>query len=236
MPSSSVTISRKLLGGLLMVVAGSLFLGGWGLGVLTTHVPPSRSASGTARSGSQPSTPSPVSNPFVAGTMFPFQQTTVDTLSGHPTHLAQGTKATVVMAMASWCLFCGYEDKWVWPTIAKTHGVVIDVVDVSPQGGIANPGPVSPPFHGADGVGGALSVSGMEATMRQYVHTYGLLGSPAIHVYVAPTAVQQAWHVAAFPSIAFVSASGTVTVAPPGAITLPQARTALAETMGHALS
>lgn len=232
----SITISRKLVGGLLAVVAGSLFLGGWAVGVLTAQ---SRSALAVKTAPSSPpphaAGTSTIPNPFVVGTSFPFTTSPVETLTGHVTHLAQGSRATIVMAMASWCLFCGYDDRYVLPALAKTPGVVVDIVDVSPQGGIADPGPETPPFHGHDGVGGPLTVSGMITTMRQYVHAYGLQGA-TIHVYVAPPTTQHAWHVAAFPSLAFINAQGTVVVTPPGAVSLPQGRTALAEVLGNSPS
>lgn len=227
----SITVSRKLVGGLLAVVAGSLFLGGWALGVLTAQ-PRSALTVKTAPSSppSHAAGTSTASNPFVVGTSFPFTTSQVETLTGHVTHLALGSRATIVMAMASWCLFCGYEDKYVLPVLARTPGVVVDIVDVSPQGGIADPGPATPPFHGHDGAGGPLTVAGMRTTMQHYVQTYGL-AKTAIHVYVAPTATQQAWHVSAFPSLAFLNARGTVVVAPPGALTIAQGRTALDEAL-----
>lgn len=134
------------------------------------------------------------------------------------------------MGMASWCLYCGYEDRWVLPALARTPGVTVDIVDVSPQGGIADPGPESPPFHGHDGHGGPLTAQGMEQTMRQYVRAYHLTGA-AIHVYVAPAATQKTWAVQSFPALAFVNWQGVVAVSSAGAQALPQARTDLAQTL-----
>jgi hypothetical protein len=147
------------------------------------------------------------------------------TLTGQPATLARGSKGTIIMAMASWCLYCGYEDKWVLPHLAQQPGVAIDIVDVSPQGGIADPGPQSPPFSGHDGVGSPESVSQMETTMQQYVKTFGTLSR--IHVYIAPTSVQNAWHISSFPTLGFVNANGRFTDTPPGALTLSQAQQAL---------
>jgi len=169
-----------------------------------------------------PGGPSP--SPWTIGQPAPWSAA-VNTLTGHPTHLARGPQGTIVMAMASWCLFCGYEDKWVWPAFAKAHPQwAIDIVDVSPEGGIADPGPQNPPFHGQDGVGGPLSVAGMQSVMQHYVHTYGLQ-APNIHVYVAPLATQSAWHIASFPTIYAMNAHGIVQQTTPGAVTLAQADT-----------
>lgn len=188
-----------------------------------TTTTPSPSPSATAGSGT--------SSPFKAGAAFPFH-TAVDTLHGQPTTLARGSRGTVVLAMASWCLFCAYEDKYVMPALAKTPGVAVDVVDVSPQGGIGDPGPQNPAFSGHDGSGGPLTVAGMEATMRQYVQTFGTLSAPNIHVYVAPTATQSAWNIQAYPTLAFLSANGRVAVAPGGAQTLSQAESDLRQAIG----
>ena len=149
--------------------------------------------------------------------------------TNRPAPLAHGRRLTIVMAMASWCHFCGYEDRWVWPTIIHMPGVAIDLVDVSPAGGMANPGPKTPPFSGTDGSGKPTTVLGMEAAMRQYVHAYHL--PPSIHVYVAPTSVQRSWRVDAFPTIWFVGPSGFVQSLRQGAWTLPQAETAVRQAL-----
>ena len=151
--------------------------------------------------------------------------TTVRTDTNRPVALARGKRLTIVMAMASWCHFCGYEDRWVWPTIIHTPGVAIDLVDVSSAGGVANPGPKTPPFSGTDGSGQPTNVRGMEAAMRHYVLAYHL--PPSIHVYIAPTSVQRGWHVDAFPTIWFVEPTGRVQSLRQGAWTLPQAETAV---------
>lgn len=167
--------------------------------------------------------PSPSSvTPWVIGRQAPWSAA-LTTLSGQSTHLARGTHGTIVMAMATWCLFCGYENKWVWPSLAQAHPHwAIDLVDVSPQGGIADPGPESPPFHGQDGIGGPLTVAQMRSVMSQYVHTYGIK-APNIHVYVAPTATQSAWQIRSFPTIYVIDAQGVVQQTTPGAVTASQA-------------
>ena len=133
--------------------------------------------------------------------------------------------------MASWCLYCGYEDKWVLPVLAKTPGVVIDVVDVSPHGGIANPGPQSPPFSGHDGTGGSLTTAGMAQTMQQYVQSFGTLNAPNVHVYVAPATTRRIWAVQQFPTLAFIGPAGRVAVLPAGAQTRHQAQADLTQTL-----
>lgn len=206
---------------LLAGALGGMALGGFGLGVLTAAHAPADAPSGgpgAARAGSPPA------SPFAVGAALP-QGRVLDALDGKPAALALGRKATVVMGMASWCLFCGYEDRWVLPALAREPGVAADVVDLSPQGGIADPGPQSPPFHGQDGTGGPLDTRGMLATMRHYVARYR--GMPGVHVYVAPAAVRSAWPVQGFPTLAFADRRGTVTQVVPGGLTLPQATAAL---------
>ena len=206
---------------------GSLVALGGGLvaGLVLGHGIHARAANHTIQHVSQAMT-----QPFSPGSATMFS-TVVESLSGHATALARGPKATVVMAMASWCRYCGYEDKWVLPQLAKTPGVAIDVVDVSPQGGIADPGPQNPPFSGHDGQGGPLTVAGMETTMQYYVTTFGTLSASNIHVYVAPQTTQSAWNIQSFPTLAFLGANGTVAVAPNGAQTLSQAQADLQQTL-----
>lgn len=207
--------------GVLAVVSGLLVIGGGAFSVLLTGVAPTT----TVAAGPPPATTAtPVpstssSTAFTLGHVFPFASQ-VMTLSGQPTTLAHGSKATIVMGMASWCKFCAYEDKYVIPAIAKTPGIAIDVVDVSPKGGIAQPGPENPAFTGLDGTGGPLTVAGMEQTMSRYVQNYGTLSAPNVHVYVASSATQTAWAVKEFPSFAFVNAAGRVMAAPAGGQTL----------------
>lgn len=229
---SGVSVSAKWITAL-AVAAGLGFIGGgFALGIwagLSTHPTATATTSATTPvSSSAGGTPS--GDPFVVGQTAPFS-TTVLTLHNQPTQLARGSRGTVIIAMASWCLYCGYEDKWVMPALAKTPGVAIDIVDVSPQGGIADPGPQNPPFSGHDGVGGTLSVPQMETTMQQYVKTFGTLSAANIHVYVAPAAVQSAWHVNSFPTLGFVNAKGRFVDAPPGALTIAQAQQTLQQTV-----
>lgn len=233
---SGLSVSTKWITAAAIAAGLGFVGGGFALGIwagLSTH---STAATATATtSAATPSRPSASGttsgDPFAVGQAAPFSATVL-TLHNHPTHLARGSRGTVIMAMASWCLYCGYEDKWVLPMLAKTPGVAVDIIDVSPQGGIADPGPQSPPFSGHDGVGGPLSVPQMETTMQQYVKTFGTLSAPNIHVYVATAAVQSAWHVNSFPTLGFVNAQGRFTNAPPGALTLSQAQ----QTLKQALS
>jgi hypothetical protein len=122
------------------------------------------------------------------------------------------------MAMATWCHFCGYEDRWVWPAILhRTPGVTVDLVDVSPAGGIANPGPFRPPFSGTDGSGRPTTETGMERALRTYVQVYHL--PPRMHAYVAQHPRQAPWNVAAFPTVWAINAHGTVVAHHVGALT-----------------
>ena len=184
----------------------------------------SGSGTGTGTGGS----PSTTTSAFTAGQAAPWS-TALETLKGQPAHLVRGTKGTLVVEMASWCLFCGYTDKYIVPLIAAMPGVAVDVVDVSPQGGIANPGPQSPPFSGHDGQGSAINTAQMATTMQQYVSTYGTL--TAAHVFVAPSATRSAWNIQSFPTLDWINASGKVVSSTPGALTIAQAQ-AQAKSLG----
>ncbi len=145
------------------------------------------------------------------------------TLQGKSTHLAIGRKATVVIAMATWCLYCGYMDRWVVPKVARMRGVRVDIVDVSPSGGIADPGPPTPPFHGSDATSPPpVDVAGMEAVLQQYMVEYDLSGDPGVSAYVAPQATRAAWKVTGFPTVAVLNAQGAVVWASQGGMTLSQ--------------
>lgn len=181
----------------------------------------SGSGSGTGTGTGTGGTPSTTTSAFTAGQAAPWS-TTLETLKGQPAHLVRGTKGTLVVEMASWCLFCGYTDKYIVPLIAAMPGVAVDVVDVSPQGGIANPGPQSPPFSGHDGQGSAINTAQMATTMQQYVSTYGTL--TAAHVFVAPSATRSAWDIQSFPTLDWINASGKVVSSTPGALTIAQAQ------------
>lgn len=211
--------NRRLVGSIVALGGGLV------VGLVLGHGIHARAANHTVHHVSQTMTRS-----FSPGSSTVFS-TVVESLSGHATPLARGPKATVVMAMASWCRYCGYEDKWVLPQLAKTPGVAIDIVDVSPQGGIAVPGPENPPFSGHDGQGGPLTVVGMEQVMRQYVQTFGTLNAPNVHVYVAPQTTQTAWNIQSFPTLAFLGANGQVVGAPDEALTLSQAQADLQQAL-----
>lgn len=192
-------------------------------GSSTGFTAPVKPGTTTTTTGSGGSTTPTAGGPFAVGRTANFH-TAVINLAGQKTTLARGTKGTIIMAMASWCLFCVYEDKWALPPLAKTPGVVIDIVDVSPQGGIADPGPKSPAFSGHDGTGGPITTATMVSTMNQYKKTFGSLNASNIHIYVAPRATQSAWNIQSFAMWAFVGAHGKTVVAPAGAQTISQAQ------------
>lgn len=232
MNAAPVMLSGRWATGLAVAAAVGFIGGGFALGVLAVGGPSGSSetaatatgAKAAAKPSTTPSTTATTSTgPFTVGQSFNFQ-TPVESLAGQTTTLAQGTKATVVLTMASWCLYCAYEDKWVMPDLAKTPGVVVDIVDVSPQGGIGDPGPQSPAFSGHDGTGGSLTVAQMVTTMQEYKKTFGTLNAANVHVYVAPSATRTAWNVQSFPTMGFMSGAGIVKVAPDGAQTLSQAQ------------
>lgn len=148
----------------------------------------------------------------------------VKTLAGKATTLAHGSHGTAVIMMASWCLYCGYDDAYVIPQLVKAlPGVTLDIVDVSPQGGIADHGPETPAFSGHDGTGSPITTVGMEKVMTQYTKTYHIPAS--VHVYVAPSATRTAWAVSAYPTWVFANGTGIVTKITPGALTTATAST-----------
>ncbi|MCY0878572.1 MAG: hypothetical protein OWU84_06510 [Firmicutes bacterium] len=148
-----------------------------------------------------------------------------------PAYLARGKRVTVVMLMASWCLYCAYVDKWVWPTVLKTPGLTLDLVDVSNHSGIGDPGPESPPFSGHDNVGPVVGARGMASTMRQYVKQFGLTAAN-VHAYVDPSGLSY-WHVEYFPTILIVDSQGHLFKRINGAIDQSEARALIREALSH---
>lgn len=173
-------------------------------------------AEAAASRGGAPST-----GPFLVGHAAPLAATLL-TPTGKPVRMAVGRRATVVMAMATWCKFCGYMDRWVLPSIARLPGVTVDVVDVSATGGIAHPGPRTPPFSGVDSQPTApLSVTGMERDLGHYASVYQLAHA-GIHVYLAPVTTQANWQIEGLPTIAILRPDGTVAKALTGGLPLSQ--------------
>lgn len=126
--------------------------------------------------------------------------------TGRPAHLTRGPKVTVVMLMASWCLYCAYVDRYSWPAVLNTPGLHLDVVDVSSYGGIGNPGPKTPAFSGHDNVGRRIGISGMRSVMTRYIRAFHL-ARPNVSVFVEPQS-QAYFHVQYFPTILFLNAKG----------------------------
>jgi len=128
--------------------------------------------------------------------------------TGKLSHLVRGSHMTIVMLMASWCLYCAYDDKYVWPTVIHTPGLVLDIVDVSSRSGIGDPGPYQPAFSGHDNPGPTVGVSGMRRTMTTYVQQFGLTASN-IHVFVDPEGMTY-FSVTMFPTVLFINQNGDV--------------------------
>ncbi len=153
--------------------------------------------------------------------VFPTNYHPVGLQSGKPTSLIRGRRLTVVMLMASWCLYCAYEDKYVWPRVLRRFpGVAIDVVDVSPKGGIGNPGPETPPFTGVDGRGPAIRVAGMRATMLTYEKQFNLR-TKRVRIFVDARGMEY-WRVTNFPTLLFVNHNGRIVKRVDGALTTNQ--------------
>ena len=178
------------------------------------------------------STPGPSSDALSPGASQGFSlAAVVQSPTGHVVSLARGKRATIVMAMATWCHYCAYEDRWVWPRLADRAGVAIDIVDVSPYRGIARPGPEYPAFSGTDGVLRPTNTAGMAAALRRYARRDRAAGATRLHWYVAPAATRRAWNVPVFPDTWFVASAAKRIVHQTGALTQVEARTALAEAL-----
>lgn len=63
--------------------------------------------------------PAATSSNSRATTLFPKSYRVVALQSGAFVPIVRGRRITVVMFMASWCLYCAYEDKYVWPAIVR---------------------------------------------------------------------------------------------------------------------
>ncbi|POB12315.1 hypothetical protein [Sulfobacillus sp. hq2] len=221
--SPSSLASQALPIAALAVGVLGLLAGGFALGVLSRSPAPTASAPKVVTRNPSRSSPPPAQGLAAVLHTTHLWAFPVDTLHGHTTTLAHGSHGTVVLVMASWCLYCGYEDRYVIPHLVNTlPQVTFDIVDVSPEGGIADPGPLNPPFSGHDGTGGALTTQGMEQVMTRYVHQYHV--PPSVHVYVAPPATQEAWRVSDFPTWVFANKAGVMTKLIPGATAVSGSR------------
>lgn len=168
---------------------------------------------GTVATGN-PSSPT-VSN-ITTGTAFNWK-TAVRTLNDQNTTLARGSKGTIVELMASWCLFCGYTDKYALPVISKTTG-------------IANTGPENPPFSGNDGKAVTADTAQMAPTMQQYKKDYG--GMPGMNLYVAPSATRALWKPRSIPILIWINKAGMVTKVSVGGLLPNQAQSLMQSALG----
>ncbi|CAB1129830.1 conserved protein of unknown function [Candidatus Hydrogenisulfobacillus filiaventi] len=174
--------------------------------------------------------PAPAAPAVIAvGQPFPWSRLPVHNLNNQPAALTRGRRLTVVEAMASWCRYCGWEDRYALPRIARLPGVAVDLVDISPHGGIADPGPEYPPFSGQDGSGPPEDVAAMAATMRAYRARYAL--PPAIHAYVALPVTQQQWVLSELPTLVLIGPHGRVRKVIQGALVTPRLEQAVTGVM-----
>ncbi len=162
------------------------------------------------------------------GQAFPWQYQPY-ALDGKGHLLMRGKRATIVVMMASWCKFCAYDDKYVWPVLAKTPGVTVDIIDVSPNAGIGNPGPFSPPFSGTDHIGNPINRAGMIAVMREY-RTQFHLTQPNVAIYVDRQGLAR-WPIKYFPTIVFINRQGVISKISNGGLQLSQAQGLLQESL-----
>ncbi len=175
----------------------------------------------SAQSGSVPK----ISEPPLPSSGFTWQYQAYHLGSLKPAHLARGSRVTVVMLMASWCLYCAYEDKYVWPTILHTKGLVLDIIDVSTYSGIGDPGPKAPAFTGHDNPGPVVGAAGMNRTMENYIKQFHLQASN-VHVYVDPQGLKY-WSVSNFPTILLLNRRGQLASRVQGALTISRAQSAI---------
>lgn len=145
---------------------------------------------------------------MTAGASLPTGRVVVG-LNGQPERLAVGPTGTVVIAMASWCKFCAFDDAYVVPMLVS-EGVTVDIVDVSSHGGIGVPGPLSQAFTGADHRTGRLSLGGLVATMNHYARVFHLTQG-RVHVYVALPQTVKAWKVGSYPTFYTVNKQRLIT-------------------------
>jgi thiol-disulfide isomerase/thioredoxin len=144
--------------------------------------------------------------------------------SGHILPMVKGRNVTVIMLMASWCKYCAYDDKYVWPIVAaRFPGLQVNIVDVSAHAGIGSPGPRTPAFTGQDNFGRPIDIGSMRALMQIYARRFHL-SSANVHVFVNPHGLNL-WNVAAFPTILFYDAKGKLLARSNGVLTLTQVRT-----------
>ena len=161
------------------------------------------------------------------GQTFPWQYKPY-ALDGQRHPVQRGNRATIVVMMASWCKFCAYDDKYVWPVLAKTPGVTVDIIDVSPNAGIGNPGPFSPPFSGTDHIGNPINRAGMIAVMREYRAQFHLT-QPNVAVYVDHQGLAR-WPIKYFPTVVFINQKGVISKISNGGLQLSQAEDLLQAT------
>ena len=178
---------------------------------------------------SSPSSPSrtaaKIAEPALPASGFTWQYRAYRLGSLAPSQLARGSRVTVVMLMASWCLYCAYDDKYVWPTILNTKGLTLDIVDVSTYSGIGDPGPKHPAFTGQDHPGPVVGVAGMNRTMEKYVSQFHLKASN-IHVYLDPQGLKY-WSVSTFPTILLINRHGQLAARVEGALTASRAKSVI---------
>lgn len=195
---------------------------GWWVWLLVGVLAVAALAVGYGALGNHPSAKGHLAEPPLPASGFTWKYRAYALNNGQPSYLQRGPKITVVMLMASWCLYCAYVDKYVWPTILKTPGIHLDIIDVSGYSGIGDPGPQKPAFSGHDHVGQAIGVAGMQKVMKHYIQRFGLDRSQ-VSVYLQPAA-QSYFKVRYFPTILLLNAKGHLVERVNGGITGPQAQ------------
>ncbi|NMP23198.1 TlpA family protein disulfide reductase [Sulfobacillus harzensis] len=185
-----------------------------------------RGLGNTPKTGGSAALPPIVQNPPTHGFTWAYRAYSIT--SRKPAKLVRGQHITVVMLMASWCLYCAYDDKYVWPAILHTPGLQLDIVDVSPHGGIGDPGPQNPPFSGHDNYqSSTIGASQMIQTMRQYRKKFHLTDSN-VHIYVDPKGMRY-WSIQDFPTVLIINGQGHLAERINGALTVQNANKLVAQ-------
>ncbi|PSR23512.1 MAG: hypothetical protein C7B45_02950 [Sulfobacillus acidophilus] len=177
---------------------------------------------GVRHSASSDSTAAALHEPKLPKNGFTWNYRAYSIKTGRPAYLTRGSRVTVVMLMASWCLYCAYEDRYVWPALIHTPGLQVNLIDVSTISGIGDPGPKTPPFSGHDNQGHAIGAVGMRQTMEKYVKKFHLT-EPNVHVFVDPSGIKY-WSLQDFPTIMVLNRQGQLVKRFNGALTIAQAR------------
>ena len=143
-------------------------------------------------------------------------------------------RPVLVEFMATWCMYCAWESRWVLPqveTAAAQSGFVVLAVDASQLGGIGVSGPADNPGAGHDGSMTPLPTVGTEAAAMHELDAYAAtFGLTMPFLYDPGLQVTTAYHVTAYPTLVVIGASGHIVKTYVG----PQTAATLLAELGYA--